>query len=51
MYPWLACVRIVILSGHDEEGGFQAELRALGIDTFWEKPVSALQIRTLCTEG
>ena len=47
MYPWLDGVRIIILSGHDENGGYQHDLRALGIDTFWSKPVGVQQIRDL----
>ena len=46
-YPWLAGMRIIIVSGDELEEGRQAELRMLGVVDYWTKPVTALQLRGL----
>ena len=48
-YPWLAGVDIVVVSGHQFNQGYQEELKKLGVQKFWTKPVTMESIEGLCS--
>jgi CheY-like chemotaxis protein len=49
-YPWLQDLRIIMVSGNTPDEQTMATLGALGVDDYWEKPVSAKQLQDLLRE-
>ena len=42
-HPWLASMRIIMLSGNEPDD--MEQLSALGVETYWTKPVTVDQLR------
>ena len=45
-HPWLAGVQVIVMSGHSDDH-LQLELRGLGVEAFWSKPVTIDRIGAL----
>jgi len=49
-FPWVSEMRIIMVSGHAPEDETTTALAALGVLTYWEKPVTAKRLQDLLEE-